>query len=157
VHFTDGSSGEYDTIIACTGFWISHPFFDPSVVDFSQGPVPLWLKMFDARHRNLFFIGLFQPLGCIWPAAELQAKLAARVMTGEWKLPDDLERRCRAEVDHPDLHQLATPRHTITVDYHAFRKRLLAHLPKDYRRPQPRMSAQDAAQPAPVPLPAAGR
>jgi hypothetical protein len=32
------------------------------------------------------------------------------------------------EVDHPDYRQIKTPRHTITVDYHKFRKRLLREL-----------------------------
>jgi len=150
VQFVDGSSGDFDVIIACTGFWISHPFLDPSVADYSKGPVPLWLKMFDARYRNLFFIGMFQPLGCIWPAAELQAKVAARLVAGEWQLPGDLERRCRMEAEHPDYRQLNTPRHTITVDYHAFRDRLLKELPKDYIQPYPVAHPPPAPQPAPA-------
>jgi cation diffusion facilitator CzcD-associated flavoprotein CzcO len=128
VHFTDGTQAEYDTIIACTGYWIAHPFFRPEVVDFSRGPVPLYLRMFPARHPTLSFIGLFQPLGCIWPAAELQSRLLALRLSGRWSPPADLEAAIARELARPDYAQLDTPRHTITVDYHAFVGRLQAAL-----------------------------
>ena len=133
VTFTDGSSKDYDEIICCTGFEISHPFFDQNLIDYSQGEVPLYLKMLPVEHDNLAFIGLFQPLGCIWPASELQSKILARKMTGEWLAPDDMQAAVRHELDNPDIQQLKTARHTITVDYPPFRKRLLKNLPKDYK------------------------
>jgi cation diffusion facilitator CzcD-associated flavoprotein CzcO len=130
VEFTDGTRAAYDAIIACTGFIIAHPFFEHGLIDFSSGEVPLYLKMLHADHPRLFFIGLFQPLGCIWPAAELQARLAVKKMTGDWKVPegDALRAAIADELAHPDVPQLDTPRHTITVDYPAFRARLLTAL-----------------------------
>ena len=128
VYFKDGSSEEYDDIIACTGYIISHPFFEKSLIDYSEGEVPLWLKMMHPEIPNLYFIGLFQPLGCIWPGAELQSKIMARELAGKWKRPSDLEKRIRKELDSPDYRQINTPRHTITVNYHRFRKRLLDQL-----------------------------
>ncbi len=137
VHFVDGRSREYDAIICCTGYWIVHPFFDKSVLDYSTGKPPLYLKMLPADVRNVAFIGLFQPLGCIWPAAELQSKILARMLAGKWSPPRDLAAAIRDELDHPDVHQLATPRHTITVDYRRFRARLLRELPRDYISREP--------------------
>lgn len=128
VHFTDGTSGEYDIIVACTGYWIDHPFFDKSFIDYSHGDVPLYLRMFHPEIPNLYFIGLFQPIGCIWPGSELQSKLMARELSGRWKRPDNIKTLAQREVDHPDYKQIKTPRHTITVDYHKFRKRLLREL-----------------------------
>lgn len=128
VTFIDGQTAEYDTIIACTGFEIAHPFLDPGIVDFSSGPVPLYLRMIPEKPANLFFIGLFQPLGCIWPAAELQSKILARLLTGRWSPPSALGELIRDEMAHPDVEQVDSPRHTITVDYPRFRKRLLAQL-----------------------------
>jgi cation diffusion facilitator CzcD-associated flavoprotein CzcO len=128
VFFKDGSSAEYDTIVACTGYIITHPFFDQSLVDYREGEVKLWLKMFHPDIQNLYFIGLFQPLGCIWPGSELQSKLMARELSGKWKRPADIRARCDQEVEKPDFRQINTPRHTITVDYHKFRKRLLKQL-----------------------------
>ena len=129
VHFTDGSHADYDVIVACTGFWIAHPFLDKQIVDFSTGAVPLYLRMFPERFPTLSFIGLFQPVGCIWPLAELQAKVLARRLKGEWHPPHDLASAIAHELAHPDYPQLDTPRHTVTVDYHRFKSRLLKQLP----------------------------
>jgi thioredoxin reductase len=129
VHFKDGSKGNYDIIVACTGYVIAHPFFDKTLIDYSEGEVPLWLRMMHPEITNIYFIGLFQPLGCIWPGSELQSKIMARELAGKWKRPTDIVKRINEELKHPDFRQINTPRHTITVDYHRFRKRLLAQLP----------------------------
>jgi len=128
VVFSDGERRDYDAVIACTGFRIEHPFFDRSFVDYSEGPVPLYLKMLPADRDDLAFIGLFQPLGCIWPAAELQARLVARWWTGRWSPPADRRRAIERELANPHVRQVDTPRHTITVDYPVFRRELLAEL-----------------------------
>jgi hypothetical protein len=129
VHFVDGSKGEYDTIVACTGYQITHPFFDKNLIDYSEGAVPLWLRMMHPSIENLYFIGLFQPLGCIWPGSELQSKIMARELSGQWKRPNNVAALIQQELTQPDFDQIQTPRHTITVDYHKFRKRLLKYLP----------------------------
>jgi hypothetical protein len=128
VRFSDGSEGRYDMIVACTGYIITHPFFDKSLIDYSEGEVRLWLKMFHPDFPTLFFIGLFQPLGCIWPGAELQSKLMAKALTGAWRRPADVGALADAEIRKPDFRQINTPRHTITVNYHTFRERLLKQL-----------------------------
>lgn len=132
VYFKDGSKEDVDVIIACTGFIISHPFLDDSLVNYSDGPVPLYLKMMHPTMDNLFFVGLFQPLGCIWPGAELQSKIIAQQLSGKWKRPKNIEKLTKKEVSNPHYNQLKTPRHTITVDYHVFRRQLLNELPKNW-------------------------
>lgn len=132
VHFKDGSVEEFDTIIACTGYILEHPFFRKDFLNYSEGDVPLYLKMLHEKYENLFFVGMFQPLGCIWPAAELQSKIAARAIKGLWKRPENIAELCQREVTHPHLNQIKTPRHTITVDFHIFIKQLKKHLPKNY-------------------------
>jgi Flavin-binding monooxygenase-like len=124
VHFKDGSSADYDAVVCATGYWIDHPFFDKEQIDFSQGPVRLHLRMLPERWQRLWFIGLFQPLGCIWPGAELQSKLAAAQLAGTWQPPADLKAAIDRELTAPDWQQIETPRHTITVDDMAFRQRL---------------------------------
>ncbi|HEY6547921.1 MAG TPA: NAD(P)-binding domain-containing protein [Vicinamibacteria bacterium] len=131
VHFTDGRSEDYDVLIACTGFKISFPFFERSLVDFSSGPVPLYLRAFHPRIRNLFFVGLFQPVGCIWPLADLQAKLIANLLAGRYRLPEDVESRIRDLNEVTERTFMDTPRHTLEVDYHPFRRALLRQVPKD--------------------------
>ncbi|TVQ97667.1 MAG: monooxygenase [Deltaproteobacteria bacterium] len=128
VHFTDGTTGTYDAIIACTGYEISHPFLDPELIDYSTGPVPLYRKMIHPTLDSIAFVGLFQPIGCIWPLAELQSRLLARWWTGRWSPPADRETAIRDELANPHLRQLDSPRHTITVDYPTFRRELLDEL-----------------------------
>jgi hypothetical protein len=129
VHFKNGEAIEVDTLICATGYWIDHPFFDKSLIDFSAGPVPLYLRMLPEKIRHLYFIGLFQPLGCIWPAAELQAKIAVRHITGAWQPPGEVSELIAHEQARPDVAQVNSPRHTITVADHPFRQRLYAQLP----------------------------
>ncbi len=130
VHFADGRVESYDTILAATGFRISFPFLDRSQIDFSRGPVPLYLRAFSPRFPDLYFIGLFQPIGCIWPLAELQARLVARHIVGGYRLPADLFGHIAREVEHIRRTWAGTPRHTVEVDYHPFRRRLLRELKK---------------------------
>ena len=128
VHFIDGTKDNFDVVIACTGFKIKHKFFDKEFLSFEEGKVPLLHKMIPANIKNLYFIGLFQPLGCIWPGAELQSKLAAKHLKGSWKPKKPLDILIKKELDNPDVNQIDTPRHTITVDDFSFRQRLKKEL-----------------------------
>ena len=128
VHFIDGKSAEFDTIIACTGFKIQHPFFEKDFINYEEGKVPLLHRMIPADINNLYFIGLFQPLGCIWPGAELQSKLAAEHLSGNWKPKKSIRKLLDEEMAKPDVQQINTPRHTITVDDFSFRARLKKEL-----------------------------
>ena len=88
--------------------------------------------MFHPTVSNVYFIGMFQPLGCIWPGAELQSKLMAQEIIGKWKRPENIQELCEKEVANPHYKQIDTPRHTITVDFHLFVKELKKQLPKKY-------------------------
>ena len=144
VHFKDGSTEEFDVVIACTGYILSHPFFDKTFIDYSNGPVPLYLKMLHAAYDDLYFIGMFQPLGCIWPGSELQSKIAAREIAGKWRRPANIREKCLHEMNNPHFKQVDTPRHTITVDYRIFMKELRNQLPKNYlsKLPAPKVAGQ---------------
>ena len=61
----------------------------------------------------------------------------ARRMSGAWSPPRALGEAIQHELDHPDLRQLDSPRHTITVDAPVFRQRLLRELPDDFIRTRP--------------------
>lgn len=137
VHFKDGTSDEFDCVVACTGFHVTHPFLDKSVIDASQAPVRLYQKMIPEAVKNLYFIGLFQPLGCIWPGSELQAKLAARHLAGLWTPRKSMTKLIDNELANPDVHQVDSPRHTITVNDIEFRKRLHADIKRSKSAPKP--------------------
>lgn len=129
VAFVDGRRESYDIIVACTGFWMSFPFFDRKLIDFRDTlQVPLYRKMMHPDYPNLYFIGLFQPLGCIWPLADYQAKLAVREILGRYRRPADLKQAIATELGHPHFNYILEARHSVEVDYHRFRRELLAEL-----------------------------
>ena len=141
VHFNDGSSEEFDTIIAATGYKISFPFFDKSFIDWEEAvEVPLWRRMFHQDIDNLYFIGLFQPLGCIWPLADYQALLACMEITGKYQRPADMKKAIADELANPHFDFIKTPRHSTEVDYANFREDLLKELNKAdvkaYKKPE---------------------
>jgi hypothetical protein len=129
VHFVDGSSGDFDVIIAATGYVTRFPFLDTAEVgDYSGHEVPLYLKVFHPRFEDLFFIGLFQPQGCIWPLSDWQGRLVARALLGAWRRPAKIEAAIRRELDHPDFAFTDSIRHAVEVDYHAYRHRLMTEV-----------------------------
>lgn len=134
VHFVDGTVEAYDVVIAATGFTISFPFFDRDFLDYSEGDVPLYLRVFHPDYRSLMFIGLVQPLGSIWPLADRHAKLAANYIVGNYELPVDIHARIGAEVAQRKQQFLAAARHTIEVEYHkhlwALEREIPKHAPK---------------------------
>jgi hypothetical protein len=46
--------------------------------------------MMHPRIDNLFFIGLFQPIGCIWRLADRRARIAALQIGGRLPRPADI-------------------------------------------------------------------
>lgn len=129
VVFGDGKREAYDIIVAATGFWISFPFFEPSLVNFRDvEKVPLYHKMMHADFPTLYFIGLFQPLGCIWPLADYQALLACQEIQGQWQRPRDMTRAIQQQLDHPHYNWQGGSRHATEVDYHQFRQELVTEL-----------------------------
>lgn len=131
VEFVDGTHEAFDIICVCTGFWISFPFFDKSLIDFQHAPrVPLYLKMLHPEHQSLYFIGLFQPIGCIWPMADMQARLACAEIEGKYTRPRDLNAAIQHEIDHPHYRFEGGGRHSTEVDYHGLREDLRKELKK---------------------------
>ncbi len=129
VHFTDGSSEAFDTIIWATGFHHGFPFLDASVVDWGPTDMPpLYLRMMHRRIGDLFFIGLFQPAGCIWRLADLQARIAALQIAGRLSRPADLAARVEAQERSARAFFDGAVRHLTQVDYHDFRRQLATEI-----------------------------
>ena len=125
VVFSDGRRETYDIICACTGFWTTFPFFDESFVDFKRlEKVPLYRKMLHPNFATLYFIGLFQPLGCIWPLADYQARIACLEILGEYRRPANLAAAIADEIAHPHYPFDGGQRHAMEVDSHQFREDL---------------------------------
>lgn len=126
VHFTNGEQQEFDAVIFATGYKISFPFLDKELIDFSGSTkVPLYRKMMHQDFDNLYFIGLCQPQGCIWPLADYQSKIVARIIMGTLKRPEQLDKKIEQEMNKPHYRFKSHTRHALEVDYHLFRRELL--------------------------------
>ncbi|MBA2709724.1 MAG: NAD(P)-binding domain-containing protein [Tatlockia sp.] len=131
VHFVDGIHDEFDVVIFATGYKISFPFFAKELIDFSNlTSIPLYRKMMHPEFSSLYFIGLFQPQGCIWPLADYQAKIAAQIIVGDLKRPDNLTHKIKREMKKARSRFKETVRHALEVDYQGFRNQLLKELKK---------------------------
>lgn len=88
VHFTDGTSGEYDVVVAATGFYNSFPFLPRGLIEVKNDAAQIYGGAFPAGVRNLYIIGSSQPRTgfgtLLTPAAALYARLI--------RMQDDLPR-----------------------------------------------------------------
>jgi len=125
VHFADGSASAYDVVVAATGYRVHFPFFRPEIIWWEEATaIPLYLRIFHPDYPTLFFIGLVQPQGCIWPLSEVQAQLVARVLTGRVQLPTDWRRQAYAEGQRIERAFLKRPRHALEVHFIPYLKTL---------------------------------
>jgi hypothetical protein len=137
VRFIDGSTEEIDVVIYCTGYKISFPFLDESLISAPDNEIPLYLRVVspDPRHRGLFFIGLCQPLGAIMPIAEEQSEWIADVIEGKVQLPPqrEMEAEIRRDREQMAKRYVASKRHTIQVDFHPYMRSLARERKRDLR------------------------
>ena len=80
--------------------------------------------------ENLYFIGLFQPQGCIWPLADYQARLAAQIIAGKLQRPANVLAKIQKESARSKHRFDSSLRHVPEVDCRRFRKQLLQELAK---------------------------
>jgi hypothetical protein len=122
VVFVDGSREEIDLVVYCTGYRISFPFLSPEVLDTTDNRVELYQRMVLPSHPGLWFIGLLQPLGSVMPLAEKQAEWAADLLQGRCVLPSraEMERQISRFTAKMAKRFVASPRHTIEVDFHPY-------------------------------------
>jgi cation diffusion facilitator CzcD-associated flavoprotein CzcO len=123
VVFEDGARLKADIVIFCTGYNISFPFFDDTVLKVESNEIALYRRVFHPDLPNLAFIGLVQPLGALMPIAEMQTRWVARVFngkaSGKARLPERETMAREMEQGRAEIRRryVASPRHTIQVDF----------------------------------------
>lgn len=145
VVFTDSSRGKYDVVVYCTGYQMSFPFLDETVVRAEDNHIDLYRRVVDPDHPGLYFIGLVQPLGAIMPLAEAQAEWVGDLVSGVGTLPSREEMRHEIVSYDAKLRKryVASKRHTIEVDFAAYR----AEIAKERKRSRARQSAAAGGYP----------
>ena len=147
VRFADGSSEPVDVIVWCTGYKVTFPFFDEQFISAPDNDLPLFRRVVKPGIDNLFFIALLQPLGATMPLAEAQGRWIAAYLRGEYHLPSRaaMERDIRRERAAMFKRYVASPRHTMEVDFDTYLYRL------DRERRAGERRAQAAGHRLPVP------
>src|ERR687895_416849 len=82
VHFTDGTTRAFDTIVYATGFKVTLPFLDEAPLEQADG-VPLRVAgmTLPVGLERLYFVGLAAPRGPQLPVYSAQARLIAKFLT----------------------------------------------------------------------------
>jgi cation diffusion facilitator CzcD-associated flavoprotein CzcO len=126
VYFVDGSYVEADAVIYCTGYKVTFPFFENDFISAPDNDLPLYLRMMKPGINNLFFIGLCQPLGAIFPISERQGVLAAEYLAGRCELPSEKEMIDDMNRDREAMYKryVKSKRHTMQVDFDPFMRKL---------------------------------
>jgi dimethylaniline monooxygenase (N-oxide forming) len=119
VRFIDGSSGEADVVVYCTGYKITFPFFDEDLIAAPENHIELFRRVFHPAIDNVFFIGLLQPLGAIMPLSEAQGAWVGDYLLGDYELPAPSALAADIEADQRAMREryVASKRHTIQVDF----------------------------------------
>ena len=82
VTFKDGSAGEYDMILAATGYKLHYPFIDKALLNW-QGDAPhLYLNAMHPERDDLFVLGMVEASGLGWQGRHEQAEMVARYILG---------------------------------------------------------------------------
>ncbi len=126
IRFADGSVEPIDAIIYATGYKISFPFFDADLISAPDNVLALYKRMLKPGLDDLAFIGLGQPIPTIFPFSELQSKLAARWLGGNWAPPaeSEMEAEIRRDEAFHTAHFISKPRHTMQLEWYAFEHEL---------------------------------
>ncbi|KAH8031662.1 hypothetical protein HPB51_019676 [Rhipicephalus microplus] len=79
-----------DDIILATGYLIKFPFLPKEVVSVEDNQVQLYKYVFPPhlKHPSLAIIGLVQPVGSLFPVAEMQCQQLSRPLATITALPD---------------------------------------------------------------------
>lgn len=98
-HFSDGSTGEFDAVILCTGYQHKFPFL-PSEMTLKTPnvlyPAGLYKGIIWEENTNLFYLGM-QDQYFTFNMFDAQAWLARDVMMGRFSLPPVAERTADAD------------------------------------------------------------
>ncbi len=122
VHFTDGSSETIDAVIYSTGYKVSFPFLDETVIAPTDNDVSLFHRVVDPNHPGLYFVGLFQPLGATTVLSEAQSHWVADLLDGSGALPspEQMHREIARYKARLSKRYVASKRHTMQVDHYPY-------------------------------------
>lgn len=112
-----------DVIIMATGYKVDFPFIDQSLVPVVDNKVDLYKYVFapnlQPHPETLAFIALAQPIGALFPIAEMHSRWYALVMSGKARLPsqEKMLKDIKKKHDYLASRYYGGPRNTLQVDW----------------------------------------
>ncbi len=127
VHFDDGSAGEYDAMIAATGYHVELPFLSEAESPVAGNWLDLFHRVVQPGKPGLYFVGFFNVTGGgNIRMMDDQAEWVSALASGKMVPPSDDEmrqaikdERAFVEKTYPD-----SPRYALELDPRTYRKQL---------------------------------
>jgi cation diffusion facilitator CzcD-associated flavoprotein CzcO len=136
VHFTDGTTRAFDTIVYATGFKATLPFLDSAPLQRGDG-VPLRVAgmTLPVGAERLFFVGLAAPRGPQLPVYSAQTRLITKFLTAQERADVALS-ELYARVSRPES-RIDIPRHEWQRDLDRAHRRIARVLRRTPERRRP--------------------
>jgi dimethylaniline monooxygenase (N-oxide forming) len=115
IHFVDGSSEEFDVLIAATGYQIELPFISDSIVPIKDNAVDLYQRIVPPGWDGLYFIGMLNTTTSLPNAFEHQMRWILPFELGRAALPTakEMYTAIEAKKEFIKRYYKASLRHTI--------------------------------------------
>ena len=88
IRFADGSGGEFDVLIAATGYAIDLDFIPKHVLEAADNRLDLYMRMVPPQWPGLFFMGFFNTDTALNMVFEHQARWVREILLENARLPD---------------------------------------------------------------------
>jgi len=137
VHFSDGTSGEFDLIICATGYDVAVPYLDSESLEWKQGRPQMLMHLFDRSNPHLFSLGFCEGDGGGYPIFDEMADAIANTVRLVGRADGDPPTRWTRHLrsaspqTRPHTKLLNSSRHVNYVHLHAYRK-ALEHMRTDF-------------------------
>ena len=119
IHFVDGTSEEFDVLIAATGYLIDLPFVSRDIVPMEDNRLDLYKRMMQPGWPGLYFMGFLNLDSALNMVYEYQARWVRDIELGEANLPSASEMKTDIARKREWVRQNYedSPRHTIEEEH----------------------------------------
>ena len=119
IHFVDGSSGEFDVLLAATGYLIDLPFISRDIVPLEDNRLELFKRMVQPNWPGLYLMGFFNTDTALNMVYEHQARWVRDIELGKAKLPPIavMKADIAAKRQWVETYYKASLRHTIEEEH----------------------------------------
>jgi dimethylaniline monooxygenase (N-oxide forming) len=133
ITFEDGTSEDFDVLIAATGYTVDFPFLEAGLVSHDDTRLPLYKRVVPPDRPGLYFVGYFNIDWSSLPVYEQQALWVADLEAGRCALPSPAQMWAdvRAREEAVARKYLSSPRMNLEVEYGPY----VAELRAERKRP----------------------